>query len=317
MNGAVLVGSLSQGNLGDEAMLRAAKARYGSKPHVVLSRDLGRFRLFKLWDLFRNRHGLIFIGGSLLQNVTSNRSLFYYVALIVLARLAKTEIIFEGQGWGPFTSTWSEALATWALGLADRVELRDVVAFNKLGRSGTAPLQRKGNLTLGVDPAFRMPVKIMPYLTLKRSVGFVLRPHASLDEHAKAVLLDFCRSLISRWGKKLIFIPLARPEDDAVCRWFAEQLSACDPAPVWVKPERLEDALQILSEVELLFSMRYHGCVFSEWLHGSYIGLSYDPKVAHHCELYRRPFLNMQSLKLDDLNYLWGQMNMQLQDPVL
>jgi polysaccharide pyruvyl transferase WcaK-like protein len=185
------------------------------------------------------------------------------------------------------------------------------VAFERLCGSRDAALQRlydAKRLTLGVDPAFRMPIKIVPYQTIKRSVGFVLRPHSNLDSEAQQVLLEFCRSLVLRWQKKVVFVCLALPEDVALSQQLVDRLRADKISVSLVLPKSLEDALQALAQIELLFSMRYHGCVFSEWLHGHYIGLSTDPKVAHHCALYRRPFLEVKSLTLDHLHYLWGQM---------
>ena len=44
---------------------------------------------------------LISGGGSLLQNVTSGRSLYYYMGVLFLAKLVHTPIMLYAQGIGP------------------------------------------------------------------------------------------------------------------------------------------------------------------------------------------------------------------------
>ena len=318
----ILVGSIGRGNLGDEAMLLAALSRYGREQSLIISANplatsatyhcesIGRFEWRRIWWALKNNSTLVFIGGSLLQSATSVRSLFYYVALMRLAKLAGATILLEGQGWGPFHQAWAEGLAVYSLRWAKLVELRDPVAYERLKVLGPT-------IRLGLDPAFRMPVRVMPYKTLKRSVAMILRPHRSFSDQGQKVFLDFCVAIMERWHKKLVFLPLALPEDLALSQYFVEQLKGEGRSIELIVARDVDHAAQVLASMELVFSMRYHGCVFAEWLQRKYIGLSYDPKVAHHCRLYRRPFLNMQSLSLNELHYLWGQMQLEVEEPVL
>ena len=57
---------------------------------------------------------LISGGGSLLQNVTSNRSLMFYTSILKFAQIMKKEIIIFAQGIGPikgmFLSNWTKGI---------------------------------------------------------------------------------------------------------------------------------------------------------------------------------------------------------------
>lgn len=318
----ILAGSIGRGNWGDEAMLLAALGRYPKDRCFVISADppltrathgcacVGQREWLTIWRALRPGASLIFIGGSLLQSVTSVRSLFYFVGLLAMARWAGAEIILEGQGWGPFHSPWAEGLAIVALRWAQRVELRDPVAFERLKSLGS-------QVTLGLDPAFRLRLRVSPYKTLKGSVALILRPHAMLTRPRQKILREFCLSLLDRWKKKLVFLPLAAPDDVALAQTFVANLQGEGRVIEMVVPGNLTQALQVLATMELVFSMRYHGCVFAELLQRKYIGLAYDPKIAHHCRLYRRPCLNIHTLSLDQLNYLWSEIQLEVRDPVL
>ena len=57
-------------------------------------------------------------GGSLLQDVTSNRSLLYYLALLRLAKLFGKKVMIYSQGIGPVNGAknqnpWPKPLKTW------------------------------------------------------------------------------------------------------------------------------------------------------------------------------------------------------------
>ena len=117
MSRIVVSGYYGSKNAGDEAMLAAMLEVLGDldpKLHItVISADP---------EDTRKRHGvdavswlglpaiirelrqadlLISGGGSLLQNVTSRRSLYYYMGIIFLAFMAGLKVMLYAQGIGP------------------------------------------------------------------------------------------------------------------------------------------------------------------------------------------------------------------------
>ena len=50
---------------------------------------------------------LISGGGSLLQNVTSTKSLWFYSSIIIFAQMMRKEVVIFAQGIGPIKGWWS------------------------------------------------------------------------------------------------------------------------------------------------------------------------------------------------------------------
>jgi polysaccharide pyruvyl transferase CsaB len=137
----VIAGYYGFGNWGDEAAL-AVLIRYlrEALPHariVVLSHDpaqtarlhgteaINRWNLFEVHRALARASGFLLGPGGLLQDVTSARSLLYYVGLVRLAQHYHLPTYLIGQGIGPLRSQRSErwvakALQRARLGLSAR-----------------------------------------------------------------------------------------------------------------------------------------------------------------------------------------------------
>ena len=126
MSNIVVSGYYGSKNAGDEAMLAAmievlseldpqtnitvisanppdTKRRHGVEAVSWLS-------FSDIWKALRASDLLVSGGGSLLQNVTSRRSLYYYMAIIVLAFLAHRPVMLYAQGIGPIEGFWARTM---------------------------------------------------------------------------------------------------------------------------------------------------------------------------------------------------------------
>jgi polysaccharide pyruvyl transferase WcaK-like protein len=83
---------------------------------------LAVFRAIRRCDL------LIFGGGSLLQNATSNRSLLYYLTLIGTANRLGKPVVLLSQGIGPLNGNWAKRAVVRGLRSVAGVTLRDELA---------------------------------------------------------------------------------------------------------------------------------------------------------------------------------------------
>ena len=122
MSNIVVSGYYGSKNAGDEAMLAAmievlsdldpkvnitvisAKPQDTMQRHGV--RAVSWISLPDIWRALRDADLMLSGGGSLLQNVTSGRSLYYYMGIIFLARLAGTPVMLYAQGIGPIYVIW-------------------------------------------------------------------------------------------------------------------------------------------------------------------------------------------------------------------
>ena len=117
MSKIVISGYYGFANAGDEAMLTAIiKALRSTEKTVELTvisgnppataarhkvNSLHRFSFCKIFAALMDCDLLLSGGGSLLQDVTSKRSLLYYLFILALGLLLKKKVMLFGQGIGP------------------------------------------------------------------------------------------------------------------------------------------------------------------------------------------------------------------------
>jgi len=129
----VIAGYYGYGNLGDEAIrvvLRDALDKRGIDAVWLTARpqaqdEINRRSVLRVYDAMRRSRALVLGGGGLLQNRTSNRSLFYYLGLIGLSRIARKSVLLLGQGIGPIHGRFARLLTRVALKHAAYIGCRD------------------------------------------------------------------------------------------------------------------------------------------------------------------------------------------------
>ena len=127
-------------NSGDDAILKAIikdiRAMDDSVDIVVLSKDPAKTKSMynvKAVDRFNLREVIMpqriphYIngGGSLLQDITSTRSLLYYLALMMLAKLFRKPVMVYANGIGPIKRKFNRYLTRLILNRVDLITLRD------------------------------------------------------------------------------------------------------------------------------------------------------------------------------------------------
>ena len=127
-------------NFGDEAILSVLINHLKSFENVditVFSSDINytseaylvncvnSFDFFNIIKTIKNSDVLISGGGSLLQDVTSAKSLIYYSFIIALAILFNKKIIIFAQGIGPLNNFLSKFLVKNLLRYCKLVTVRD------------------------------------------------------------------------------------------------------------------------------------------------------------------------------------------------
>lgn len=153
-----IAGEINYGNTPDAAeescsclQISDSKVVSGEKAlEIRILRDKNIIKIIKnMWraDLF------VFGGGSLLQNATSSASLFYYLALIRVARALCKRTIMLANGFGPITKGVLERkIALFCVKNSvktfDHISTRDSISQNELKK-----LLPNRNIDLILDPA--------------------------------------------------------------------------------------------------------------------------------------------------------------------
>ena len=302
--GAVLAGAYGMSNAGDDAALAAIAAALRrlerDMPLTVVSRRpqktarpvraAGVGRLNALGWLGAMGRAKLFIlgGGSLLQDVTSRRSLWYYLLLLRCAKAMGCATMLYGAGAGPIRSDKArDRAARYLNDYADLIAARDEATLETLESWGVT----RPRMLLSADPALGLPPVGGER---ERRAGFILRPWPGFDAHA-GDFAEAARYVWERYKLAPLFICLA-PGDREAVRPVAAALPDV-PCQISSDPKRV-------GRMSLVLSMRLHGLVFALRDGVPAGGISYDPKVDAFCADAGLPMAALEDVTAENLKEL-------------
>jgi len=251
---------------------------------------------------------LISGGGSIFQDVTSSRSLLYYISVVLLARMLGKPVVFYAQGVGPIRRPFNR----WLLGrVANRVNLitlRDQASREFMLNLGV----RKPPLQVTADPVFALQtddntkeemLRCFPFLAAgkDRRIGVSVRNWPALQGYQQnlAAVLDHFK----RAGFSIIFVPMDYPEDikeSELVRSYMQEES-------YLISDELTTAqhLAVISQLDLMVAMRLHALIFAASCGVSFAGISYDPKIDGFLDLFgQRPLAQSSELMIAQIEEL-------------
>ena len=327
-DGVVICGAYGRGNAGDDAILEAILQEMRSidpdMPVLVLSKDPKSTRLayrvqavhrsnFPAW-LRAMRRAKLYIngGGSLIQDVTSRRSLWFYLHNISAAKKAGCRVQMYGCGIGPVTRENHRRLAARVLNAnVDVITLREPDSREELRLMGVT----KPEILLTADPA----------LTLRRAsddeidsvmlragipphgkyICFALRQWKGFEEKA-ALFGAAAQYAYDTYGLTPVFTAVEKHLDPVAHRLAAKSLTT----PHYF----LDDAggagtiIGSLSRMEVVVSMRLHALIFAAGQGIPLAGVVYDPKVSAFLKyIGQELFVDLDALTEEGLRHMIDQ----------
>ena len=284
-------------NIGDESILRAVingvRARVPDCRLTVLSHNpaatrekygveaVDRMAPLDILRAIRRCDMLISGGGSLLQDVTSSKSLQYYLSIIRLAKHYGKKVFIYSQGIGPIDRAANRRATAKVLRRVDGIVVRDERSANLLAEIGVP----RGKVVITADPVLRMPrvdkargAEALNKAGARRqglTVGWAIRER---DVNSPFVA-EICRCILwlrEQYHAESVLIPFHYEEDLAVCRAIAERT---DGAAVCLQEKYLsEDMLSVIGNMDILAGVRLHSLIYAAIMETPMIGISYDPK---------------------------------------
>lgn len=285
----VIGGYYGFGNWGDEAMLavllRFLRERLPQACLVVLSHDppmterlhaVGAVNRWSPWGVYRALKGasaFVLGPGSLLQNMTSTRSLLYYLELLQWATRLRKPTYLLGQGIGPLRSSRAERWVTKALQEARLILLRDLESYEWVRSRKIS----EGRLVLGEDLALLYDPRPFPSPCKGAGIRLALSLRPGLSSQNLHELCAALRALqktlqIERW----LLLPFHRSQDEPVLSAVAGALGSYALLVRAASPDQL---LQTIAESDLVIGMRLHSLLFALLAGTPFYALSYDPKI--------------------------------------
>jgi len=309
----VISGYYGFGNVGDEAVLVSLLQELKEVQATVLSatptltaelnkvRSIGRYDFPLVIRELAGADVLISGGGTLFQDVTSSRSFWYYIGLVLLAKIMRKKVMVMAQGFGPLRHWANRLMARVILNLVDLITLRDDESFHeimKLGVTSTPVFVTADPVALLNKPELMTGKHILSLEgieTNKPLVGIAIRNlpgKKAMEEKVSRALAQALDRLQAERGIRPVFLIFQNPEDTRESQQVAG-LMASDSSTVF-RLCRPEEMLALFPHCRLVIGMRLHSLVFAAMSGVPLIGLSYDPKVESFLN-----FLGQPEVKID------------------
>ncbi len=300
--GVLICGAYGNGNVGDETILKAIlqqlRDRDPDLPVCVMSKTPRRTALqakassiytFNHFQVRRRmREAKLFIsgGGSLIQDATSTRSLWFYLYCIWTAHRKGCRVMMYGCGIGPVKRKLNRWMAAKVLNACvDLIALRDPDSALELEKLGVT----RPECHVTADPALLQTVPEgaeQNYVRYREAAGlkeggayclFALRPWGT----AKRRLAAFAAAAEYGWkayGMTPVFFLLEPDKDREITQAVAE-LVRC-PKLLLPPVGDGEVICALMRDMRMVVSMRLHALIFASGQGTPVVGISYDPKVS-------------------------------------
>ncbi len=304
MGKILLSGYYGFNNLGDEAILEAIISNLkkeikdtkitvlSAKPQITKEKygvdSVNRRSILKIINAIKNCDLLISGGGSLLQDITSKRSIHYYLGIIVMGLLMGKKIMIYSQGIGPINKKSNRIITKFLLNRVEYITVRDEES-------------KKDLLDMGVKDS-KIEVTADPVITINKSgkekgIDILKKHNGALEGNPiigisfrgknynikmKKLLIDVVESLRSELKAEVVFIPFHYNEDMELMEDLEQELRN---KAIFIKDRYdIKEILSVVENLDLLVGVRLHSLIFSAVAGVPMIGISYDPKIDYFME---------------------------------
>lgn len=297
MKKVLIAGYYGQNNVGDEAIAEALTKELKRRGYTVLMLSGDKVTSAQLYGVeayysrrlqdiktaIKESDFVVLGGGSLIQDVTSTYSLWYYVGIINLCKMLGKHIYIAYQGIGPITKKKNEIFTKVTLNRCKKLWIRDEMSINKLREIGVV----NPNISLSSDAAFMLtppsPEKVSVLLAKagirmddgRPLIGIAPRKWGTSDKAGVfARIADEC---INRFNAKVVFYAFHKETDG---KYINEICSRMSNRAYIVSDDYLpSEVMGMMGAMHLNIGVRLHSLIFSAKMRVPLLGISYDPKV--------------------------------------
>lgn len=300
----LLSGYYGKGNGGDEALLATLLQMLpdGVTP-VVLSGNPGetqqrygveayeRMRLASVVKAMRSCEGLIWGGGSLIQDATSRISPFYYNGMMATAQKLHMKTVAWAQGIGPIHGRVTRKLARQNFAGCTGVSVRD---------RKSADLLTEWNIPhiLAPDPVWAMQSVVVSEIKALPSprIAVTLRNHPDLTPQRLENLTRALVDLQAATGAFMILLPFQKAQDYAIAQAIQPAFKNNSTILCFEEPQVLKG---VFRDVDMAIGMRLHSLIMAASEGCRAFALSYDPKINRLMEDLNMPGWDLSALPDD------------------
>lgn len=246
-------------------------------------RSVGTFKFLDIIAAIAKSDYLISGGGSLLQDVTSFKSLIYYLMIIFIALVLRKKVIIFAQGIGPINNSLGKLLTKVLLKQCSYVSVRDEKSLKLMHDWGI-------RADLVCDPAFSINVcdAVKTDSVAVQLRNFKTMNDDFIDRLAHKISVEFP-------GKSVEIYSLQDDIDLDVCSRFEKSLRLLNPEMVINKYYNLneEDVINGIAKSKYLVAMRFHAIIIGLLSGTATLAVDYDIKVQKLAAEYNLPVVTL------------------------
>lgn len=273
-----------------------------------------RFNLLKVPTVLSKTRLFIAGGGTLIQDGTSSRSLWYYLYMLYLAKKKGAHTTLLANGLGPLTKSKNRKAASKILNNMDAITLRDPNAYDELlSLNVTKPITK-----IAADPALALTgsdasmgmdiLQTEKIPTDKKMIVLCLRKWKKV-KNAEKILATLADKIVTDFDATPVFIAMQHPIDVKFSRKVIRNMK--QKGYILTKRYTVDETLSILSNAEMVIGMRLHSLIYATNLSVPMVGLAYEQKVGFFMQSINQPYVewneafNMEDL-LAHLHEVWA-----------
>lgn len=307
MKNVLISGYYGFNNTGDEAMIETmsillAKRNYGL---IVLSSNpertkelynvqaYDRSKLSQIVKAIKKADIVVSGGGTLFQDITSKKSIWYYLGIVKLAQLMKKSVCVAYQGMGPINTNLYKKMTKDTLNKKSvkLVALRDNNAIEYAKNIGI----KETKMTFSSDMIFMMqpPAKerclkilrdnVHNYSEGQKLIGFSVREWK--DKDRTDLFAEIADKLVEKYDARIVFFPFHKPKDAEISKIIMHKMKHEDAAVLMPNRYLPSEILGTMGLMNVNVGVRLHALVFSAVMNVPTVGISYDPKIDGFLEM--------------------------------
>lgn len=284
-------------NIGDEAILKsiieALKEESKDIEITVLSNDpmktkhtynvnsINRWNFWEIYKELKISSGLISGGGSLLQDVTSSRSIAYYTFIIGLAKFANKPVFVYAQGIGPINKSINRKITKYFLNKVEHISLRDRESSNLIKSIGV-----NKSFEIVPDPVMGLDFRFSEKCNIKKDYIIIsVRDWKSKVNYLKQIAY-VCDYFLDN-GIEIKLLPMHEKEDEKTSKKLADMING--NVEILTHDMNINKRINYIKNAKIMIGMRLHALVFAGNLGTPMIGISYDPKIDSYLKTIKQP----------------------------
>lgn len=241
-----------------------------------------RLNIPKISAVLKKTKVLIFGGGSLLQDETSSKSLWYYLSIIKLAKKCKIKVMQFANGFGPINKESNKKVAARVINkCVDIITTRDKASFERMKEINVnRPMEVTADPAMLLNGISKRDISRLfskqgipngEYITIAVRDWDKNSPEFN-NEIAKAT-----KKFADKYNLNALLVPMQYPNDVRISQDIQKLIG--DRAYVLNANSNIKETIGVIEGSKLNVAMRLHSIIYSVSHGVKTVALRYDPKV--------------------------------------